>query len=992
MELRKRREELYADYLLDLKLSTNAKHMKEFIKNRCRNESEKSFSESSSRPHNSKYSMSYSQIEQTASIQDFGDDVSLLLTSSEKKAEAESSGDDDLLQESLQRNSLQKGILPASQVCRLQIAPNEQDIDELNPPRLCTRQQFSKSPNTNFEMLENHDNDLNASLNQLSQSIESVQFKINLLNEINTCNSSFHSDGLWQEEDDTLNASPEKDVRTFYNKSKNEKFENLNVQQNAGFSFASGKSLTVNPKMIKLFQQIFEKDDPNIEQQNDVPCDNEFEPQTNETANISNVVVTNDCETAICKPSSPTDEINSSILKETSAKCSFLFASGKVPKISESKLNNFMMIFDEEDRHLGQNCAANTIESKPDLKASKSPPTSYTLNEMIDLIDGSNVEIPSPIINSAKSFQKSADKKMTKPLMTKHLLDVAHSQNNFRAYRKNKSKLSDGSSGVDESRESENGNECGRKSSTQFMFDTVEDSKILSPKSFSGARKTLFAPSFTSSPIPRALPGHKNKRFRRNDENIYADTVQMKNKRSSLRSSMSTIPLQVGKRDVCDNVITTPHKSLMKKPRFICESTISPIAGSSMLSPILKRKFAIQRNDSSLLSQRLSDLDNILLEQQQSPLRNLHLNFDTDNITVSQMNEILLDEKQHTLEIDHEILNGRQTELNNLIDYIDNKPSSDTRPMTGTLFMMKSCSNRLNLQQFVENVEPINKMLHDCDVTVAVDFKFNMRNFGDDEPNQRVFVNLADNAKTVYDKSSNVGFNEIKYAFLSSLGVDPKLVSGEWFENAYKMIFTKLIWMENSFEKIDKFTVLSPENMLLKLKYRYDREIDRHQRPALRKIIECDETPGRRIVLRVEHIFYSNVKGYELELSDGWYKILACVDSCIAEAIYRKKITVTTKLIISNMELLNVPAMGHDIFQLPHCVRLKIHGNSTRIAKWHLKLGFCKNPSPIIINSLKNLSTSGGVIGILRVVIIHVYSMIYVEANSDGKRGNISKF
>ena len=38
------------------------------------------------------------------------------------------------------------------------------------------------------------------------------------------------------------------------------------------------------------------------------------------------------------------------------------------------------------------------------------------------------------------------------------------------------------------------------------------------------------------------------------------------------------------------------------------------------------------------------------------------------------------------------------------------------------------------------------------------------------------------------------------------------------------------------------------------LKYRYDREIDRSQRSAIRKILEKDDVPSKRIVLCIASI------------------------------------------------------------------------------------------------------------------------------------------
>jgi hypothetical protein len=48
--------------------------------------------------------------------------------------------------------------------------------------------------------------------------------------------------------------------------------------------------------------------------------------------------------------------------------------------------------------------------------------------------------------------------------------------------------------------------------------------------------------------------------------------------------------------------------------------------------------------------------------------------------------------------------------------------------------------------------------------------------------------------------------------------------------------------------------MLTPERVMKELKYRYDREIDKVERPALRKILEKDDVPTRRMVLCISSI------------------------------------------------------------------------------------------------------------------------------------------
>ena len=48
--------------------------------------------------------------------------------------------------------------------------------------------------------------------------------------------------------------------------------------------------------------------------------------------------------------------------------------------------------------------------------------------------------------------------------------------------------------------------------------------------------------------------------------------------------------------------------------------------------------------------------------------------------------------------------------------------------------------------------------------------------------------------------------------------------------------------------------MLTPDRVMKDLKYRYDREIDRSQRSAIRKILEKDDVPSKRMVLCIATI------------------------------------------------------------------------------------------------------------------------------------------
>jgi breast cancer 2 susceptibility protein len=89
---------------------------------------------------------------------------------------------------------------------------------------------------------------------------------------------------------------------------------------------------------------------------------------------------------------------------------------------------------------------------------------------------------------------------------------------------------------------------------------------------------------------------------------------------------------------------------------------------------------------------------------------------------------------------------------------------------------------------------------------------------------------------------------------------------------------------------------------------RYEREYGNAQRPIVRRICEHDSSASVPMILCVSGITYppnqeeegkmTPVKPY-LELTDGWYRINAEVDECLARAIDKGKIRVGRKLAMS---------------------------------------------------------------------------------------------
>ncbi|KRT86337.1 hypothetical protein AMK59_2110 [Oryctes borbonicus] len=242
-----------------------------------------------------------------------------------------------------------------------------------------------------------------------------------------------------------------------------------------------------------------------------------------------------------------------------------------------------------------------------------------------------------------------------------------------------------------------------------------------------------------------------------------------------------------------------------------------------------------------------------------------------------------------------------------------------------------------------------------------------------------------DGAFIIPNAQNLVGLSEIEMAFRTMIGVEPTLIPDGWVANHYRLIVWKLASYERFFSG-QLSGCLTLENIVQQLKYRYDREIDRAQRPAIRKILEKDDVSQKRMVLCVSSIIEVPKNGIELELTDGWYCIRTLIDNPLVAAVRRKKIKVGTKLIVCGAQLLNCD--GCHPLQVTDFVKLKVTYNSTRRAIWDAKLGYQRCPEPFAI-PLSSIHPNGGVIGCIKVHILRVYPIRYME-QIDDKKGTVT--
>ncbi|XP_021933107.1 uncharacterized protein LOC110836322 isoform X2 [Zootermopsis nevadensis] len=248
-------------------------------------------------------------------------------------------------------------------------------------------------------------------------------------------------------------------------------------------------------------------------------------------------------------------------------------------------------------------------------------------------------------------------------------------------------------------------------------------------------------------------------------------------------------------------------------------------------------------------------------------------------------------------------------------------------------------------------------------------------------------IPVGDGACLVLDSKGTAGVEEVVQAFLSSPGIEPILVPAGWVHNHYRWLVWKLASVERSFPLQFASRCLTPNMLLFQLKYRYDREVDHYQRPALRKILEHDDSAAKRLVLCVARIIKLDCSEkdlhYELELTDGWYSITAVVDQELCQRIQRGTVAVGTKLISYGAELLNCE-QGCSPLEIGSDVKLKLCSNSTRRARWDTKLGFHTHPGPLPV-SLTSILPSGGIVSCVSVTVVRAYPLLYVEKLDEGR-------
>ena len=246
-------------------------------------------------------------------------------------------------------------------------------------------------------------------------------------------------------------------------------------------------------------------------------------------------------------------------------------------------------------------------------------------------------------------------------------------------------------------------------------------------------------------------------------------------------------------------------------------------------------------------------------------------------------------------------------------------------------------------------------------------------------------------------KEGRLGASELWEGFAASPGVDRKLVSLAWFVNHYRWIVWKLAAMEVAFPARCAGRCLTPDWLMKQMRYRYDREIEAAERPALRKICERDDLSSRRLVLCVSAVYpnpspssegggASSEQHYDppsVLVTDGWYSLPAILDPPLKYMVRCGRIAVGTKVITHGAELVGPSDPCHPL-EAPPDLCLRLSANATRRTRWFTRLGYQACPHPFHI-PLASVFSDGGTVGCTEAVIARVYPLIYMEKADDGR-------
>ncbi|CCO29828.1 Breast cancer type 2 susceptibility protein homolog AltName: Full=Fanconi anemia group D1 protein homolog [Rhizoctonia solani AG-1 IB] len=208
------------------------------------------------------------------------------------------------------------------------------------------------------------------------------------------------------------------------------------------------------------------------------------------------------------------------------------------------------------------------------------------------------------------------------------------------------------------------------------------------------------------------------------------------------------------------------------------------------------------------------------------------------------------------------------------------------------------------------------------------------------------------------------------------------LADEDWAKNHWAQVIWKLSGLARSGAP-DAKEKWKWEEAMRQMLYRYEREINRAERPAIRRIQEHDASPSQPIVLCVSNVQIENGGEVGIELTDGWYRIRATTDKALTRAAKKGKLAAGRKIAVAGARL-EGGHEGKEVLKAYHSSALKITANSTSLARWDTRLGFHRGP---FVSSLRSLSADGGSVTLLDIIVTKLFPVGFVETDEKGRSG-----
>jgi BRCA2, oligonucleotide/oligosaccharide-binding, domain 1/BRCA2, helical len=272
--------------------------------------------------------------------------------------------------------------------------------------------------------------------------------------------------------------------------------------------------------------------------------------------------------------------------------------------------------------------------------------------------------------------------------------------------------------------------------------------------------------------------------------------------------------------------------------------------------------------------------------------------------------------------------------------------------------------------------------------------------------------------KTEVVPNNSVGsVSDIRKA-LNARGCDCSKISDKWILNHSRWIIWKLASIERRFSSSLAGSYLTFIRLLDQLEHRFEKEIRNGKRSGIRKVLNRDVASTTMMVLCVARVFelpktvtvaesserlsnhspfQSDVNFYGMELTDGWYSVIAQPDIPLCRLIKKSVLRSGTKILVSDATLVGDDEgvdpldQSYDATQNDNAPYLRLTVNATRLAHWRSKLGFLKpsrqlkeNGGMLLVRKLQDVVDGGGSIPLLELTVKKKYQILYL-APSDSR-------